>query len=492
MMRNHEKMVAVARNADILAYPRAPFSPPEIFPELCNLLNKNDVDDQNAVYPLIRETFKMLKLDTENIGTKKWSPFKGIVRKGDRVAIKPNLVFHSHPLGDDGFLSMVTHASVIRPIIDYLLVETEGDVSILICDAPLQSADFKLICNKNGLDDLVKYYMTKGIYIPIVDLRYEISTLDEEGIIINRARGDGDPDGYCVVDLNEKSAFTPIINNSQKLEITDYPVGTVSKHHNAFKNEYFISRSILKSDVFINVPKLKTHKKAGITVAMKNLIGINGDKSWIAHHRRGGIKSGGDEYETFNVSEYLKWHLNAYLKQSSSGKKVNRMIRKLYRKLFWKGKTIREMAISTGGCAKKNCMEGNWFGNDTIWRTILDLNNILFFSGKDGETFDLKQRNYVAVVDGIWSGEGNGPMEQIPRKSGVIISGFNPVAVDYAAAKIIGFNSDKIPQIANGFLNQFFILSKFPQESIDLISNFDIEKENLDFIPPDGWKRALK
>ena len=492
MMRNHEKLVAVARNADILTYPITPFSPPEIFPELCNLLNKNDVDDQNTVYLLVRETFRMLKLDAENIGTKRWSPYKGIVRKGDRVVIKPNLIFHSHPLGDEGFLSMVTHASVIRPIIDYLLLETDGDVSILICDAPLQSADFKLICKKNGLDDLVKYYKNKGIYISIVDLRYEISTLDEEGIIINRVRGDGDPEGYCVVDLNKKSAFMPIINYSQKLEITDYPVGTVSKHHNTFKNEYLISKSILKSDLFINVPKLKTHKKAGITVAMKNLIGINGDKSWIAHHRRGGIKSGGDEYEKFNLSEYFKWHLNAYLKQSSLGKKINRHLRKLYRKLVWKGKTIKEMALSTDECAKINYMEGNWFRNDTVWRTILDLNNILFFSGKDGKIHNSKQRNYVAVVDGIWSGERNGPMEQIPRKGGVIISGFNPVAVDYAAAKIIGFNSGKIPQIVNGFLNQFFLLSEFPQGSIDIISNFDIEKENLDFIPPDSWRKALK
>ena len=34
-------------------------------------------------------------------------------------------------------------------------------------------------------------------------------------------------------------------------------------------NEYCISNTILDADVIINIPKLKTHKKAGITVCLK-------------------------------------------------------------------------------------------------------------------------------------------------------------------------------------------------------------------------------
>ena len=52
---------------------------------------------------------------------------------------------------------------------------------------------------------------------------------------------------------------------------------------------------------------------------------------------------------------------------------------------------------------------GNWHGNDTIWRTIVDLNKILFFSKKDGFLSNEIQRKYFAIVDGIIGGEGNGP-----------------------------------------------------------------------------------
>ena len=55
------------------------------------------------------------------------------------------------------------------------------------------------------------------------------------------------------------------------------------------------ARSI-DADVVVNVPKLKTHKKAGITGALKNLVGINGHKAFLPHHRKGGSLDGGDAY----------------------------------------------------------------------------------------------------------------------------------------------------------------------------------------------------
>ena len=41
-----------------------------------------------------------------------------------------------------------------------------------------------------------------------------------------------------------------------------------------------IHELILKSDVFINVPVLKNHGSAKLTIAMKNLMGINWDRRW--------------------------------------------------------------------------------------------------------------------------------------------------------------------------------------------------------------------
>jgi len=37
-------------------------------------------------------------------------------------------------------------------------------------------------------------------------------------------------------------------------------------------------------------------QKAGITVSLKNLVGINGDKNWLPHHTEGNPNNGGDEH----------------------------------------------------------------------------------------------------------------------------------------------------------------------------------------------------
>jgi uncharacterized protein (DUF362 family) len=62
---------------------------------------------------------------------------------------------------------------------------------------------------------------------------------------------------------------------------------------------FLIARDILEADLVVNVPKLKAHKKAGITCCLKNLIGINGNKEYLPHHRKGAAEAGGggDNYE---------------------------------------------------------------------------------------------------------------------------------------------------------------------------------------------------
>ena len=55
----------------------------------------------------------------------------------------------------------------------------------------------------------------------------------------------------------------------------------------------------MKCDLFVNLPKLKTHKKTGITCSLKNFVGINGDKNWLPHHTEGVPANGGDEFPSF-------------------------------------------------------------------------------------------------------------------------------------------------------------------------------------------------
>ncbi|MFC2140544.1 DUF362 domain-containing protein [Candidatus Auribacterota bacterium] len=68
----------------------------------------------------------------------------------------------------------------------------------------------------------------------------------------------------------------------------------VSGEHEKYYEEVRIPRAkilkktkmhelILESDVFINIPVLKHHKSASVTIAMKNLMGIVWDR-WNYHH----------------------------------------------------------------------------------------------------------------------------------------------------------------------------------------------------------------
>ncbi len=117
-----------------------PFDPPEAYPELPFIEGTNE---DNAIYPTVRELLQQLRLDNGNIGTPRWNPFRDVIKPGNTVLIKPNLVTHRHYLGEDALYSTVVHGSIIRPIIDYVYLALQGNGSIIIADNPVESADFK-------------------------------------------------------------------------------------------------------------------------------------------------------------------------------------------------------------------------------------------------------------------------------------------------------------------------------------------------------------
>ncbi len=94
---------------------------------------------------------------------------------------------------------------------------------------------------------------------------------------------------------------------------------------------------------------------------------------------------------------------------------------------------------------------GAWHGNDTIWRTILDLNRILLYADSDGSLQPSRRRKVFCLVDAIVAGEEEGPMRPKERHCGAVLAGANPLVVDTAAAKLMGLPTEFVPQIAKGF-----------------------------------------
>ena len=294
----------------------------------------------------------------------------------------------------------------------------------------------------------------------------------------------GDPRGYRAVDLDGSSILTPLDEHSRKFRVTSYDCQEMNRHHNENNHEYLIPKSVLEADVVVNLPKLKTHRKVGITAALKNLVGINGHKDWLPHHRAGSVNEGGDEYRDPSIVKKVQGRLIEGIDKDPSSK-MNSLRR------F----SVRVTNHIVKRYSSEPFFEGSWYGNETLWRTVLDLNRLLIYADKNGKVCNSPQRKCLTVVDGIIAGEGEGPMEPDPRKCGLLIGGGSPAAVDAVLSAIIGFDYKKIPLIRNAFNIAELPLTDFLPDEIEIRSNnedwsalkVDEPSNIFRFKPAAGW-----
>lgn len=474
-------------------YPQTPYQPEECYAELGNLPYRIETQDSNEIYAAVRDVLMRLGLDWEHQNTSEWNPLHDFVKEGGKVFIKPNQVFHEHKDGMTGIWSMVTHASVLRPLIDYTLLATNGNVEIIIGEAPVQGADFQEVVKKSGLADLIEFYRKKNVPIQLIDLRMVIAERTRNGIVstkaANQTRKNSD---YVAVDLGTNSELDEIIGYASWLDITDYKKGAVKKHHCDAKNEYIIPKELLSADLVINVPKLKTHRKAGLTCACKNLVGIVGDKTCIAHHRRGIRKGQADEFSKKDYKIFLRTRMWELLKKNKAGLVFADALLKFYRRYVWKGNSKVTNQTEASGLTMS---EGNWHGNDTIWRCVMDLNKIVLYADSNGVMQRAKQRKYLCIADAVWAGEGEGPMEHSCKKFGMILGGCNPIYMDYAAAYFVKFDYRFIPTIYQGFVNCCrggVKMTDKNAEEVLIAGNREKEECRQFFRPSYGWKDVLR
>ena len=190
-------------------YPeRAPFDPPQTFAELAGLGLADRLDPENAVYTAVRDSFRLLGLDADNQETAQWNPLGDIVQPGDRVLIKPNWVSQSHSRNDT-WQQIITHASVIRPVIDYLQRALAGQGRITLADGPMLSSDFGEIGRRSGAAALCDWYRGRPGLLPVERIDLALFASKRDAVVIKRHELPGDPEGGVVVDLGT-SALVPI------------------------------------------------------------------------------------------------------------------------------------------------------------------------------------------------------------------------------------------------------------------------------------------
>ena len=456
MKKNNDVFI---QNAKIFEYNnKNNFNPSLIYPEGINL----DIKSDDAIYDNIRNLFILMELDKKNIGLKSWNPFSDFIKPGYNVVIKPNLVYHINKLNGGSMDSMITNFSVIRPIIDYVLLALKGSGSVVLGDAPVQECEFEKVISINNLDEAIKCYNNNGFNIKLMDFRKN-----------------NNEDLECVtVSLDKDSSLCEIDKYYKQFAISNYDLRIMHKHHSIGRHEYLIPKIILDADVIINLPKAKTHRIAGITASMKNFVGANAKKEYLPHHRNGNIYNNGDEYPEKSILKKCQSFVKNYTY------KHNKLIDFVNLGLRGFQKILR----------KNRYLKGMWYGNDTIWRTILDINKIIIYADRNGKMQRKAQRVVLNLADMIICGEKEGPLTPTLKPVGLVVAGFNQLNVDKTICQIMGFDFNKIKFIANGYkLKKYRIStsSKFNvYDDCGLVS--EIEKYNKHFNPSDGWKDFLR
>lgn len=432
--------------AEKAEYPtRAPYHPSHKFPEYP--FGEEISPEPNYVYAAVRQLFAELGYDSTHYDTPEWNPLGFLVEPGMTVVLKPNFVRSRHFERKDPF-AMITHPSVLRAIADYVWIALKGEGKIIIADAPQYDANWDELVELTKLDEVQDFFNAKreGAF-DVFDLRNYWSRRKHFPSMLIPL--DGDPNGVVTLNLGDKSAVKTI-TDPKRLYGAVYHRQELIKSHTDDKQIYELSGTVMKADVVISVPKLKTHKKVGVTMNIKGLVGICTNKNLIVHYSLGRKEDGGDQYPPNHftpMEERLikteRWMYDTFLAKRSVP------LEYVHRSIYWlHGKFIRPLGIKVE--KKKRLLDvGNWYGNDSAWRMCVDLIKLIMFADKNGELHKTKQRRLFSVIDGIVGGENKGPLEPDPNHSGVLIASENFLAADIVGTRLMGFDPMKIKTLAN-------------------------------------------
>jgi hypothetical protein len=368
---------------------------------------------------------------------------------------------------------------VIQAVLEYL-AHTRPK-AIVIGDAPLQSCDFAALYRAASLSTLEHWGRERGLQLSVVDFRRTINPgghpAGERQLNVRAL------DQFVLFDLGEGSALEPLDSDSERFRVTVYDPDLLKAAHCRGSHKYLVAREVLEADVVLNMPKLKCHMKACITGTLKNLVGINGHKEYLPHHRKGGSSEGGDCYPGAPQWKSLMEDA-ADIANREDGLRLLR---------YALGRTLaagRKLAAFTG--ADTN-IEGAWYGNDTLWRTCIDLNRILMYGRTDGHLHSGSPRMVINITDAIIAGEGEGPLRPTPVAAGFLTGALNAAAAEYAHARLIGFDPDCIPLIRGAFEPGKWPLVSFSPAEIRLrTGSGDVAGPQVarvrSFVPPSGWR----
>ncbi len=159
-------------------------------------------------------------------------------------------------------------------------------------------------------------------------------------------------------------------------------------------SSYWFSETVAEADMLFSVAKMKTHLATSVTLGLKNLIGV------IPFEVRRG---------------YNRWQIHIELD-------VPAVLAQTPDDVPW-GEEVRRLTEEKSPLVRRNL--------DQLHRVIADLNAIFPIS--------------LCLIDGVLAMEGDGPLQGDPKRAGLVVAGYNPVATDAVAAHLMAFEPESIP-----------------------------------------------
>ena len=386
--------------------------------------------------------------------------------KGKKILVKPNWVTHDQKNDDE--ICLRTHDNFLISTLEILL--ENGPSSIMIGDAPIQGCNWEILCSNQLLKSISD--LSQSHTIPIIIKDFRRSTFDNSR---NKPIKDRNPiSDYLIFNLGKESYLEPISSMDPIFRVTKYNPDRLAESHTIGKHKYCITKELFETDIVLSLPKIKTHQKTGITGALKNIVGLNGDKDYLPHHRIGGDQIGGDCYPG---KSYLRFTSEKILDIANRNQSE-----RLYWIWYWLAAVLWRLSFPK----KVHSLAAGWYGNDTCWRMVMDLNKIAVFGKKDGTLSEKPQRIIYSLCDGIVGGQGDGPLNPNPLALGIISFSNNSMLNDICMATLMGFEPKKIPMLNFSFpgdQNQGheIIINKTKVDLPDLLTY------SIPTIPPPGW-----
>ncbi len=360
--------------------------------------------------------------------------FSDFIHPGMSVFIKPNWVasrWRESAPHVDTLWSVITHTAVIEAVADRVAEALNGAGKIIIGDNPSIDADFAELMRFTEIQRLTTKY---DVPCEILDLRPLVCRdLRDYGKKFKMTPQRGDPSGSIAVNLGNESLLSHV-DSTLFRGVFDERDDTIASH-TGDTQLYTFSKSLYEADVYISIPKMKTHQKVGATLNLKGLVGCVAQKNQLVHWRIGSPETGGDEYPD-----------SASLLAAQKEKVTHR---------------------------------GAHPGNDTIWRMVVDLY----------QAMHKKERRYFSVVDGVVAGEGQGPFCPFAKRANTLVAGNDLLAVDIVTARLMGFDPGKI-----NYLRHFLDAGRLAYDAVaaigeeyDSASFFTDSSAYLDFSVPEQW-----